>query len=1091
MTLVSGWSTSGAGAQPAVRVLGPLQLSAADGTAIPIAARKHADLLVILAAERSTRSAGYLCELLWRGAPPDSAQVTLQGYVSRLRRALGPSHGVAIETTAQGYVLRCEAGGTDLDLLDTLARDARGALADGDTRRAVDLLETALGLWRGEALEDVADVAELAPERARLDELRSELTEACAEGMLALGQATRAITVLAPAHGRHPLREGTARLLALALRAAGRAPEALDVLVDLRRGLRDELGLDPDPDTVRVEREIRSSPAPAPDRTGAAKPAAPPGPALGAGPPGRATDAAALERAWRESAGRLAVVTVSGAAGIGKSTLVHHALGRHRGAALLTSGVAGGGTAPFETLGPWLEQAALAGYAPPSAPSVAGVAAMLAAMVRESGHLVAVVEDVQWADRDSLRLLGAALRVLRAHPILLLLTRRPGTLDADRAAALGLLRAVGTHTDLTLQPLTPDAVRALVGARLGAGDRATVEEIVTRSLGNPLLAAQLCDLADAGEPITEDAVAGVVAWKLESVSEPARRLAEALAVIGQRTTAHLAAAVAELDGIDDVDARLTELALAQVVEVDGTELDFAHELLRRAVLDGVGALRRCALHGRVADAVESVSPRALAAIASHRSAAAPGSVSPAAARACERAAADALARGATSEAARLATLGATHADPDDPRLAVALDSLAGQAHTRLGDYETAGACFDRAGRLLAESGDHAGLARLALLAAPSGVGGFFSGYGVVQTGNSDLRGRALAHRLDLEADLVARLQAAEAADRAAQGLAGDLDHLREAQALTETGSAAWAQVRLAEFICRWEPTTVADRAKIADELADLAGADPQARATALHLRRVCALEAGDLRLVRRLSAEFTRVAADGGPDLQAMQLWWQVMLAVLRGDYAESNALMTRHLEGLGAVSLPARRLAEVSMATSQSIELWHRGRLAEFLDQAGQLAGDFDEDFAIVVAMASAEAGQHERAIGLVESVVEQPGRLHGPRVAVRVPLLTEALLAIGRGAPALREEVRALAATLEPATAGWGDALVVQWPGLVCLGPSGLYRGTLRGVLGLPDAHATVVAAGRRARALGAAPYAARAEERLRGWPFVDGSA
>ncbi|HEY5854021.1 MAG TPA: hypothetical protein VIW24_08205 [Aldersonia sp.] len=48
-----------------------------------------------------------------------------------------------------------------------------------------------------------------------------------------------------------------------------------------------------------------------------------------------------------------------------------------------------------------------------------------------------------------------------------------------------------------------------------------------------------------------------------------------------------------------------------------------------------------------------------------------------------------------------------------------------------------------------------------------------------------------------------------------------------------------------------------------------------------------------MRLVRRLSAEFTRVAAEGGADLATMQLWWwDVMLAVLRGDYERSHALM-------------------------------------------------------------------------------------------------------------------------------------------------------------------------------------------------------
>ncbi|MEV0299442.1 hypothetical protein [Nocardia sp. NPDC050710] len=144
MTLVRGRSDEESGVRPAISVLGPLEVSAPDGTRIAIPARKHAELLVILAAERTTRSAGYLCELLWRGSPPDSALVTLQGYVSRLRRALKPLPELRIETDANGYVLRCAGWGADLDLLDLLSRDARAAHADGDVGRTVDLLRRRL-----------------------------------------------------------------------------------------------------------------------------------------------------------------------------------------------------------------------------------------------------------------------------------------------------------------------------------------------------------------------------------------------------------------------------------------------------------------------------------------------------------------------------------------------------------------------------------------------------------------------------------------------------------------------------------------------------------------------------------------------------------------------------------------------------------------------------------------------------------------------------------------------------------------------------------------------------------------------------------
>ena len=342
-------------------------------------------------------------------------------------------------------------------------------------------------------------------------------------------------------------------------------------------------------------------------------------------------------------------------------------------------------------------------------------------------------------------------------------------------------------------------------------------------------------------------------------------------------------------------------------------------------------------------------------------------------------------------------------------MVVDLGRLAGRAQHRLGDYAAADESFTRAGRVDSDRRNWDGLARTALAATPRGAGGFFTGYGVVVSGSSALRTQALVHRADLAANVSAELAVAEAAARAVHGLPGAPDLLADAWARSAPGAESWWQVRLAEFVRAWEPTTIDDRARIADELTELAGSDPDARATALHLRRVCALEAGDMRLVRRLSAEFTRVAAEGGADLATMQLWWDVMLAVLRGDYERSHALMADFTARSGEADQASRLLVEASLLTSSSIEMWHRGRLGEALGEADRLAEDFDPDFALVVAMAAAELGDHDRALRTVESLIALPGRLTGPKVAVRVPLLVEALLAVGLSAP--RAPARCLA--------------------------------------------------------------------------------
>ena len=798
---------------------------------------------------------------------------------------------------------------------------------------------------------------------------------------------------------------------------------------------------------MRVEQEIRQSDAPA--RIGES--------AL----VGRADAIAALDRAWRDSTRGLTVVEVRGPGGIGKTALIDDALRRHAATAYHTSATDGG--APLQTLNTWLDQAALDGRHLDDDPTPRTLARLLADSARESGHLVAVIDDAHRADRDSLRIIAAALRALRRYPILVLLGARSGSVR--------VFDGIGTKVRIDLQPLPQDSVDDLMSAELGERWRDSWPAVVERSRGIPFLAHQLCDLVRAGRPLTES---NLVRAKLETVSSAARSFAQVLAVAGERTPVALWVA-------DDVD--LAELVDADVVAVADGEVSFVHELVRDGVLDDIGALRRAELHGLVADATAEHTPEDLGPIARHRIAAASGAVDPRVAIACIAAARQALARGADLDAADLAMAG-MRLTPSSGDAIIDLARLAGRAQHRLGDYRAADESFTRAGQIDAERRNWDGLARTALAASPRGAGGFFTGYGVVVSGSSALRTQALAHRTDLDADVSAELCAAEAAARAVHGLPGASDLLADARARSGPGADSWWQVRLAEFVCGWEPTTIDDRIKIADELNETAGNDPDARATALHLRRVCALEAGDMRLVRRLSAEFARLAGEGGADLATMQLWWDVMLAVMRGDYDRSHALMAGFTAR--ATDQASRLLAEASMLTSSSIEMWHHGRLGEALGEADRMAEDFDPDFALVVAMAAAEVGDHDRALRTAESLIALPGRLSGPKVAVRVPLLVEALLTVGQSAPEHRDDVARLTASIETYTEGWRDQLVVQWPGLVCLGPAGLYRGTARAMLGLPGARGAVNAARRRARELGARPYEDRATQRLALWPF-----
>ena len=95
-----------------------------------------------------------VCAEVWPGVDPDRARRSLQVHVSSLRTALAvlPAR---ITARAGGYVLEVDDERVDARRFERLAADGRAELAR-DPERARALLTEALGVWRGEALGDLA-----------------------------------------------------------------------------------------------------------------------------------------------------------------------------------------------------------------------------------------------------------------------------------------------------------------------------------------------------------------------------------------------------------------------------------------------------------------------------------------------------------------------------------------------------------------------------------------------------------------------------------------------------------------------------------------------------------------------------------------------------------------------------------------------------------------------------------------------------------------------------------------------------------------------------------------------------------------------
>jgi len=143
-------------------VLGPLEVLA-EGRVVGLGgAKPRLVLAALLVHANEVVSADRLIDVLWAEAPPDSALTTLQKHISRLRMAIEPGRGpgaaaARLVTRPPGYLLRVEPTECDATRFERIVADAQRGAASGDLARATELLQAALGLWRGPAWAEFAD----------------------------------------------------------------------------------------------------------------------------------------------------------------------------------------------------------------------------------------------------------------------------------------------------------------------------------------------------------------------------------------------------------------------------------------------------------------------------------------------------------------------------------------------------------------------------------------------------------------------------------------------------------------------------------------------------------------------------------------------------------------------------------------------------------------------------------------------------------------------------------------------------------------------------------------------------------------------
>lgn len=286
-----------------------------------------------------------IVDAVWGSDVPQTGTNGVHTYVAGLRRVLEPGRsrretGAVLVSAPGGYSLRMDPDAVDVELFVRRHARARRLRADGDVHGALDVLDSALALWRGEAYYRVPGPFAVV-ERTRLQDLRLTAIEEWGADMLAVGRHAEAIAGLTDAIVGEPLHEKLRWLLMLALYRCGRQAHALQVYRETRKLLSEELGIEPRPELRELHEQIlagdpaldvpeqRRPPVSAAETGGsglwhAVRPAQLPAAARGF--VGRTRELHQLRTLITADSGArmptATVAVVAGAAGVGKSALV-------------------------------------------------------------------------------------------------------------------------------------------------------------------------------------------------------------------------------------------------------------------------------------------------------------------------------------------------------------------------------------------------------------------------------------------------------------------------------------------------------------------------------------------------------------------------------------------------------------------------------------------------------------------------------------------------------------------------------------------------------------------------------------------------
>ena len=649
-----------------VLVLGPLEVRH-HGGAMRLPGARPRELLSLLATRPNQPvSPQRLIEELWDGAPPPTAASALRVHIGHVRSILEPGRpdgrGDRLALVSGGYVLRLDASTLDSLRFEERATAGREADLRGDVHVADDELTAALDCWRGPAFAEIRGLSAAQAAIARLEQLRVRTIEALVDVRLALGKPATVVDLLVSAVDEFPLHERLAAQLMLALYRCGRQADALRACARLAQRLDEQLGVKPCQEVRQLEEDIllqrRHLDVPGrPSRLTVDN-------GVRAEPTrciGRRSELDRLIELHDDArSGNRRLALVSGAAGIGKTTLVDEYCGRARrvGASILQARCAAPPSSGYDAIvqllsaesltrgpacghvfevlsrlrgerGPVTADLPVQGSNDPSdvlqlLESIARVVGSL-----EAAPIVLVVEDLQWADKATTRVLRHLLRHPTLDSLFVVATYCEEELEADLAERIARLAPPMQVARIELAGFDLYEIRALIRATADPSAVPLLLEIASTvgdaTDGNPFYVRALMrefddaastgvgreELEEAVATLAPEGVRALLGRRLDRLSPAARDVLNAAATIGHAISVPVLAAVCGLS-VEALTEPIEELLAGRLLDEDDWHVDhleLPHALVRNTVYSGLADDERERLHLRVAEVLESLDAR--------------------------------------------------------------------------------------------------------------------------------------------------------------------------------------------------------------------------------------------------------------------------------------------------------------------------------------------------------------------------------------------------------------------------------------------------------------------------------------------------